>query len=57
MVNATLAALAVQVGKVAGRATRPRKAAVELTDAAVLRIKELLDKRHKVRIVLAGCNK
>ena len=33
----------------AGRSRlRPRKAALELTDAAVSRIKELLGKRHKV---------
>ena len=48
MVHGSLAALSV-VARRAAAAPRPRKAALELTDAAVERIKGLLDKRNKVR--------
>lgn len=48
MVHGSLAALAVVARRAAG-APRPRKAALELTDAAVERVKMLLDKRNKVR--------
>lgn len=51
MVHSGLVALA-QAARQAGRAARPRKAAIELTDAAVARIKELLEKRHKVGVAL-----
>lgn len=60
MVNSSLAALAVKAGTAVGRSARPRRAAVELTDAAVSRIKELLEKRHKEYLKLGvktrGCN-
>lgn len=49
MVHGSLAALAV-VARRAAAAPRPRKAALELTDAAVERVKMLLDKRNKVRL-------
>jgi N-acetylglucosamine kinase-like BadF-type ATPase len=45
MVQGSLAALAQAVRRAA---PRPRKAALELTDAAVTRVKELLMKRNKV---------
>lgn len=48
MVHGSLAALAVVARRAEG-APRPRKAALELTDAAVERVKMLLDKRNKVR--------
>lgn len=42
------------------RATRVRKAPIELTDAAASRLKQLLDKRHKEYLKLGvktrGCN-
>lgn len=47
MVHGGLAALAQAARRVAA-APRPRKAALELTDAAVERVKELLHKRNKV---------
>ena len=53
MVHSSLAALAQAVRRAA---PRPRKAALELTDAAVERIKGLLEKRNKVRgWVCADC--
>lgn len=47
MVHAAFAQLAEAVRKVPAR-PRLRKAAVELTDAAVQRVKKLLENRHKV---------
>eukprot|EP00887_Chlorella_sp_A99_P004519 scaffold34.g4519.t1 len=59
MVHGSLAAL-TQAVKQAARAPRPRRAAIELTDAAVSRIKQLLEKRHKEYLKLGvktrGCN-
>lgn len=59
MVHGSLAALAVVARRAAG-APRPRKAALELTDAAVERVKMLLDKRNKEYLRLGvktrGCN-
>lgn len=48
MVHGTLSALAV-VARRAAAAPRPRKAVLELTDAAAERIRSLLAKRDKVR--------
>lgn len=53
MVHGSLAALA-QAARRAAAAPRPRKAALELTDAAVERIKALLGKRNKVRSTARG---
>lgn len=50
MVHTSLAALAAQAIKQTRATPRARKAAVELTDSAVERIKELLNLRHKVRL-------
>lgn len=47
--RSSLASLAEAAQQVARAAARPRKNALEITDAAALRVKELLDKRHKVR--------
>jgi hypothetical protein len=46
MVHGGLAALAQAVRRAV---PRPRKAALELTDTAVARVKDLLQKRDKVR--------
>ena len=46
MVHGSLATLAQAARRAA--APRPRKAVLELTDAAVERVKSLLSKRHKV---------
>ena len=39
-----------QAARRAAAAPRPRKAAIELTDAAIERVKNLLELRHKVRL-------
>lgn len=52
MVQGSLAALAQAVRRAA---PRPRKAALELTDAAVARVKELLSKRNKVWELVVSC--
>lgn len=58
MVHGTLLALAKVVRQSGSRL--PRKAAIELTDAAAERVKHLLEKRHKeflkVGIKQRGCN-
>lgn len=55
MVHSSLVALAQALKQAAGagRAARPRKAAMELTESAVARIRELLQQRQKVGG--AGC--
>jgi hypothetical protein len=52
MVHSSLVALAQAARRAA---LRPRKAALELTDAAVERVKGLLEKRNKVRQRVYGC--
>ena len=52
MVHSSLVALAQAARRAA---PRPRKAALELTDAAVERVKGLLEKRNKVRQRVYGC--
>lgn len=60
MVHRSLALLAEAVKKTVSSSPRPRKAAMELTDAAVERIRNLLSKRDKDYLRLGvksrGCN-
>eukprot|EP00798_Chlamydomonas_sp_ICE-L_P022815 gene22815-29986_t len=60
MVRSTLWALAEAVAKTARAPRRPMKQALELTDNAAARIRELLDKRHKEFLKLGvktrGCS-
>lgn len=56
MVHRTLQQLA-EVAKRAAPKPWLRKAAVELTDAAVDRIKNLLENRHKVGYGCANCRR
>ena len=52
MVHGSLASLAKVLRQSGPRL--PRKAAVELTDAAAERVKMLLDKRHKVSLCVVA---
>lgn len=52
MVHSSFALLALKVGTRAGSRLRLVKSPVTLTEAATDRIKELLEKRQKVRVAL-----
>lgn len=47
-----LLAEAVAQASGSGRATRAKKAVIEVTDSAANRVKELLESRHKVRPIM-----
>jgi hypothetical protein len=55
MVAASLLAFAEAAARVA-RAPATRKAAIEVTEAAAQRIRDLLDRRHKASVALSDAD-